>query len=76
MKEKFIRLNDKICAIWHILQCKEFALFTCEHFNNSKGSTCTISLGIDEDKEKELKEIARYKERMERELMEKQSDSD
>lgn len=52
MKEKFIRLNDKICAIWHILRCKEFALFTCEHFNNSKGSTCTISLGIDEDKEK------------------------
>lgn len=62
MKEKFIRLNDKISAIWHILQCKEFALFTCNHFNNSKGSTCTISLGIeDKDKSKVFREtIAKY----------------
>ena len=51
MKEKFIRVKDKISAIWHILRCKEFALFTCNHFDSSKGSTCTISLGI-EDKEK------------------------
>ena len=62
MKEKFIRLNDKICAIWHILRCKEFALFTCEHFNNAKGSTCTISLGIeDKEKSKVFREtIAKY----------------
>ena len=62
MKEKLIRLNDKICAIWHILQCKEFALFTCNHFTNSKGSTCTISLGIeDKDKSKVFREtIAKY----------------
>lgn len=62
MKEKFIRLNDKISAIWHILQCKEFALFTCNHFNNSKGSTCTISLGIeDKEKSKVFREtIAKY----------------
>ena len=62
MKEKFIRLNDKICAMWHILQCKEFALFTCKHFNNSKGSTSTISLGIeDKDKSKVFREtIAKY----------------
>ena len=51
MKEKILRIKDKICAIWHILRCKEFALFTCKQFDSSKGSTCTISLGI-EDKEK------------------------
>lgn len=62
MKEKFIRINDKIHAIWQILRCKEFALFTCEHFNNSKGSTCTISLGIeDKAKSKVFREtIAKY----------------
>lgn len=62
MKEKFIRINDKISAIWHILRCKEFALFTCNHFNNSKGSTCIISLGIeDKEKSKVFREtIAKY----------------
>ena len=62
MKEKFIRINDKISAIWHILRYKEFALFTCNHFKSSKGSTCTISLGIeDKEKSKVFREtIAKY----------------
>lgn len=51
MKEKFIRIKDKICAIWTILWCKEFALFTCQYFEKAGYSTCTLSVGV-EDKEK------------------------
>lgn len=50
MKEKFIRIKDKINAIWTILWCKEFALFTCKYFEKADYSTCTLSAGV-EDKE-------------------------
>ena len=51
MKEKFIRIKDKISAICIILRCREFALFTCQYFEKSDYSTCTLSVGV-EDKEK------------------------
>lgn len=51
MKEKFTRIKDKISAIWIILRCREFALFTCQYFEKSDYSTCTLSVGV-EDKEK------------------------
>lgn len=51
LNEKFIRFKDKICAIWTILLCKEFALFTCQDFNTSDNATSTFSIGI-ENKEK------------------------
>lgn len=51
MKEKFIRIKDKICATWTILWCKESALFTCQYFEKADYSTCTLSVGV-EDKEK------------------------
>lgn len=49
MKEKFIRIKDKICAIWTILWCKEFALFTCQYFEKADYSTCTLSVGVEDN---------------------------
>lgn len=48
---KLIRIKDKIHAIWAILWCKEFALFTCKYFYKSDSSNCILSVGV-EDKEK------------------------
>ena len=53
LKEKFIRLKDKICAICTILLCKEFALFTCQSFNKSSNATCRFSIGVENKKESE-----------------------
>ena len=54
MKEKFIRINDKISAIWHILRCKEFALFTCQYFEKADYSTCTLSVGVEDKKKSKI----------------------
>lgn len=51
MKTKFIRIKDKIHAMWVILWCKEFALFTCQYFDKADNSNCILSVGV-EDKEK------------------------
>ena len=54
MKEKFIRIKDKISAIWTILWCKEFALFTCQYFDKAVNSTCTISVGVEDKKKSKI----------------------
>ena len=53
-QEKFTRFKDKICAIWTILWCKEFALFTCQHFNKSDNATCRLSIGVENKKDSEI----------------------
>lgn len=50
IKEKFTRFEDKIYAILTILWCKEFALFTCQHFNKSDNATCRLSIGVENKK--------------------------
>lgn len=61
-QEKFTRFKDKICAIWTILWCKEFALFTCQHFNKSDNATCRLSIGVENKKDSEVfrESIAEY----------------
>jgi hypothetical protein len=54
MKEKFIRIKDKISAIWIILWCKEFALFTCQYFEKAGYSTCTLSVGVEDKKKSKI----------------------
>lgn len=54
LEEKFIRFKDKICAILTILQCREFALFTCQNFNTSDNATCRLSIGVENKKDSEI----------------------
>lgn len=54
MKAKFIRIKDKIHAIWIILWCKEFALFTCQYFEKADYSTCTLSVGVEDKKKSKI----------------------
>lgn len=54
MKEKFIRVKDKISAILIILRCNEFALFTCQYFDKSDYSTCTLSVGVEDKKKSKI----------------------
>lgn len=54
LEEKFIRFKDKICAILTILQCREFALFTCQNFNTSDNATCRFSTGIENKEESKV----------------------
>jgi hypothetical protein len=54
MKEKFIRIKDKICAICTILWCKEFALFTCQYFEKADYSTCTLSVEVEDKKKSKI----------------------
>lgn len=51
MQTKFTRIKDKVHAMWAILFCKEFALFTCQYFDKADHSTCILSVGV-EDKGK------------------------
>ena len=62
LQEKFIRFKDKICAVWAILWCKEFALFTCQNFNKSDNATCRFSIGVENKKDSEVfrESIAEY----------------
>lgn len=54
MKNNIIRFKDKICAIWTILWCKEFALFTCQYFNKSDNATCRFSIGVENKEESKI----------------------
>lgn len=54
MKEKFIRIKDKISAMWTILWCKEFALFTCQYFEKADYSTCILSVGVEDKKKSKI----------------------
>lgn len=54
MKTKFIRIKDKIHAMWAILFCKEFALFTCKYFDKADHSTCILSVGVENKEKSEL----------------------
>ena len=45
------KLIDKLCAIWVILTCNEFIVFTAKTLDNPKGVKCWCSVGI-ENKEK------------------------
>lgn len=51
MITKLTRIKDKVQAMWAILFCKEFALFTCQYFEKADYSTCILSVGV-ENKEK------------------------
>lgn len=54
MKNNIIRFKDKIHAIFTILWCKEFALFTCQDFNKSDNATCIFSIGVEDKKESKI----------------------
>lgn len=42
------RFIDKIKALYVLAKAKEFAVYVCNDFNNSKDANCWISYGVEE----------------------------